>query len=56
MLKISPKAAGTLLATGVDDSEVVKCSGRNERKLAKSDFRKPMRRAEKPSFLTPDTR
>ena len=56
MLKTSPQPAGALPATAVDDSEVVGSSGGNEGKSAKSDFTKPVRRAEEPSFLTPDTR
>ena len=56
MLKTSPQPAGALLATVVDDSEVVGSSGGNEGKLAKSDFTKPVRRVEELSFLTPDAR
>ena len=56
MLKTSPQPAGALPATAVDDSEVVGSSGGNERKSAKSDFTKPVRGAEEPSFLTPDAR
>ena len=56
MLKMSPKLAGVLPATGVDNSKVVGSSVRNERKLAKSDFTKPVCRVEEPSFLTPDAR
>ena len=56
MLKTSPQPAGALPATTVDNSEVVGSSGRNEGKSAKSDFTKPVRRAEEPSFLTPDAR
>ena len=55
-LKTSPQSAGALLATAVDNSEVVGSSGRNEKKSAKSDFTKPMRRAKEPSFLTLDAR
>ena len=56
MLKTSPKPAGALPATSVDNSKVVRSSDKNEGKLAKSDFTKPMRRVEEPSFLTPDVR
>ena len=56
ILKTSPQPADALPATGVDDSEVIRSSGRNEEKLAKSDFTKPVRRVEEPSFLTPDAR
>ena len=56
MLKISPQLAGALLTTGIDNSKVVETSGRNNEKLAKSDFTKPVRRAEESSFLTPNTR
>ena len=56
MLKTSPQPAGALPATTVDDSEVIGSSGENEGKSAKSDFTKPVRRAEEPSFFTPDTR
>ena len=56
ILKMSPQPADALPATTVDDSKVIRSSGGNERKLAKSDFTKPIRRAEKPSFLTPYAR
>ena len=56
MLKTSPQPAGTLPATAVDNSKFVETSGGNERKSAKSDFTKPVRKAEEPSFLTPDAR
>ena len=56
MLKTSSQLDGALLATTIDDSKVVGSSSGNEEKSAKSDFTKPMRRAEKPSFLTPDAR
>ena len=53
---MSPQSAGALSATIVNDSKVVSSSSRNNGKLAKSDFIKPMCRVEKPSFLTPDAR
>ena len=56
MLKTSPQLSDALPATGIDNSEVVRSSGRNKKKLAKSDFTKPVRRAEEPSFLTSNTR
>ena len=56
MLKTSPQLAITLPAIGVDNSEVVRSSGRNDRKLAKSDFIKLVRGAEEPGFLTSDAR
>ena len=56
MLKTSPQLASALTTTTIDDSKVVGSSGGNERKLAKSDFIKPVRGAEEPSFLTLDTR
>ena len=56
ILKMSPQLAGVFLATGADDSKVVRSSGRNKRNLAKSDFTKPVYRAKKPSFLTSDAR
>ena len=56
MLKTSLQLAGALPATGVNNSEVVRSSGRNQGKSAKSDFTKPVCRAEEPSFLTSDTR
>ena len=56
MLKTSPQPAGALPATAIDDSEVVGNSGGNEGKSAKSDFTKPVRGAEEPSFLTPNAR
>ena len=51
MLKMSLLPASALPAIAVDDSEVVGSSNGNEKKLAKSDFTKPMRKAEKLSFL-----
>ena len=56
MLKTSFQLDGTLPATSVDDSKVVGSSDGNEGKSAKSDFTKPVCRAEKPSFLTPGAR
>ena len=56
ILKTSPQPAGALPATAVDDSEVIGSSGGNEGKSAKSDFTKPVRGAEEPSFLTPNAR
>ena len=56
MLKMSLQSAGTLPVTVVDDSEIVRSSGRNKRKSAKSNFTKPMRGAEEPSFLTLNAR
>ena len=56
MLKTSLQPADTQPATAFDDSEVIGNSGENERKSAKSDFTKLVRRAEKPSFLTLDAR
>ena len=56
MLKTSHQPAGVLPATSIDDSEVVKSSGRNEKKSAKSDFTKPIHGTEEHSFLTLDTR
>ena len=51
MLKTSPKPAIALLATSVNNSELVGSSSRNNKKSAKSDFIKPKRRVEEPSFL-----
>ena len=56
MLKTSLQLAGALPATTVDNSKVIRSSGGNKGKSAKSDFIKPVRRAEEPSFLTPDAR
>ena len=56
MLKTSFQLAGALSATSVDDSKVVRNSDRKNRKSAKSDFTKSIRKVEKPSFLTPNTR
>ena len=53
---MSPQSSGALLATSVDDSEVVRSSDRNDEKLAESNFIKPVRRAEQPIFLTPNVR
>ena len=56
ILKTSPQPSGALPATGIDNGKVVGSSAENEGKSAKSDFTKPVRRVEKPSFLTPNTR
>ena len=56
MLKMSLQPVDALLATTVDNSKVIRSSGGSEEKSVKSDFTKPMRRAEKPSFLTSDAR
>ena len=56
MLKTSPQPTGTLPATGIDNSEVVGSSGRNNEKSAKFDFTKSVRKVEKPSFLSLNTR
>ena len=56
MLKTSLQLTGALPATAVDDCKIIRSSGRNEGKLAKSDFTKPVRRAEEPSFLIPNAR
>ena len=56
MLKTSPQPADALPATAVDNSKIDGTSVGNERKSTKSDFTKPMRRAEEPSFLTPNAR
>ena len=56
MFKTSFQLDGTLPATGIDNSKVVGISDGNDRKLAKSDFTKPLCRAEDPSFLTSDIR
>ena len=56
MLKTSSQQAGALLATGVNNSKVIGSSGRNNEKSAKSDFIKPVRKAEESSFLTFNTR
>ena len=45
---------GALPATGIDNSKIVGSSGRNDKKSAKSDFIKPMCKAEEPIFLTSD--
>ena len=56
MLKTNPQPASDLRATNINNSEVIESSGKNERKSAKFDFTKPVRREKEPSFLTPDTR
>ena len=56
MLKISSQPACALPATDIDNSKVVSSSGKNNKKLAKSDFTKLMHRAEEPSFLTSEAR
>ena len=56
MLKMSRQLAGTLPVTSVNDSKVVRSSDRNDKKLAKSNFTKPVHRAEEPSFFAPNAR
>ena len=56
MLKTSPQPSDALPATAVDNNKVVGSSGGDKRKLAKSNFTKPVRGAEEPSFLTPNAR
>ena len=56
MLKTSPQPAGTLPATAVDNSKIIRSSGGIKGKSAKSDFTKPMHGAEESSFLTPNAR
>ena len=56
MFKTSPLLVSAILANGIDNSKVVGSSGGNDKKSAKSDFTKPVRRAEESSFLTPNTR
>ena len=56
ILKTSPQLAGTLLATGITDSDIVGSNGGKHRKSAKSDFIKPVHGAEEPSFLTSNAR
>ena len=56
MLKMNSELADALPATAIDNSKVIGSSGGNEGKLAKSDFTKSVRRAEEPSFLTPNAR
>ena len=45
----------TLAVIGIDNSNVIGSSSGNDRKLAKSNFTKPIYRTEKPSFLTFNT-
>ena len=56
MLKTSPQPASALPATSVNNSEVIGSSSGNDRKSAKSDFTKPVRRVGEPSFLTLDAK
>ena len=56
MLKIRSKLADALPATSVHDSKVISSSSENNRKLAKSDFIKPMHRVEEFSSLTSNAR
>ena len=51
-----PWLTGTLPIIGVDDIEVVSSSSGNKKKLAKSDFTKPVHGVEITSVLTPDAR
>ena len=55
-MKTHIQQTGALLSTGVDNSEVVSDSDRNDEKLFKSNFTKIVRKTEKFSFLTSDTR
>ena len=56
MLKTSLQLAGSLPATSIDNSKVVRSSGGNGRKSSKSDFTKPVRKVEEPSFPTSNTK
>ena len=56
MLKTSSKQAGALPATDIENGEVVSSSSGNNRKLAKSDFTKPVHGVEEPSFLITNAR
>ena len=56
MLKTSLQLADALPATSVNNSEIICSSSRKDKKSAKSNFKKPVRRARKPSFSTPNTR
>ena len=56
MLKMSLQLAGPLSATGIDDNEIVGNDSGNNRESAKSDFTKPISRAEESSFLALDAR
>ena len=56
MLKVNLQPASTLPVTGVNNSIIVGSSSRNNKKSAKSDFTKPVRRVEEPCFLTLDVR
>ena len=56
MLKASCQPASALPATIVDNSKIISSSGGNNKKLAKFDFTKLVRRAEEPGFLTPNAR
>ena len=55
-MKISPKVAGTPPIISIDNTKVINSSSGNDKKLTKSDFTKPVYKAEKPSFLTPNIR
>ena len=55
-MKINSKPASTILATSVDNSEVVNDSSRNNKKLAISDFTKAICKVEKPGFFMTDTK
>lgn len=56
MLKISLQLAYSLLFTGVNDSKVVSSGSRNNKKLTKSNFIKPIYGPEEYSFLTLNTK
>ena len=56
ILKTNSHLPVALPATGINDSEVIGSSVRNDEKSTKSDFTKPMRRVEESSFLTLNAR
>ena len=52
---MSSQLAGTLPSTRVNNSKIISSSGRNNKKLAKSDFIKTMHKTEESSFLILNT-
>ena len=53
---MKPQPTGALPDTGVDNNEIVSSNGRNNEKSPKSDFTKPMHKAEKSNFLSLDAK
>ena len=55
-MQTSPQLASGLPATSIENSEIIGSGSRNDEKLAKSNFTKPIHEVEEPSFLTSNDR